>query len=526
MSNNYKRKLRSYKPNKDTQVEVKKEEEEDEETAKEEVEEESRQLPQTPSPVDDIQPFFPPSPFGRKRQQPAGDRFIPSRERDIVRDFQVHSDPNKRYSTDLSTEPILSESSRRIHAFFRAEILNDPTAADEYISPERNTQRILYYQSNSNATVHHSEPSETESLGVESSLDSPTPHAPRFHTSVISEAGRRILSSTSHLERPINQAPIKTLDAPNLQDDFYLNLIDWGTNDFVAVGLNHAVYLWDAGTSRVTKLHEFVDTVTSVNWSQAGSLLAIGTSSGHSFLYDTATTRCIRAWHNHVSRIGTIAWRSNILSTGGRDRKIYHHDVRSPNAFFRKLSGHRHEVCGLKWNPEGTMLASGGNDNKLLVWDSHQDKVSHCFSEHQAAVKAISWSPHKRGILASGGGTADMTIKLWNTISGQMNASYHVGSQVCNLLWSKKTDEIVSTHGYSQDGAASSNSVILWKADKMKKLASLSGHNSRVLYMALSHDGSTVVTGAGDETIKFWDLFSLVKTTKPIETDERKGCLR
>ncbi|KAI8370235.1 WD40-repeat-containing domain protein [Blakeslea trispora] len=363
-------------------------------------------------------------------------------------------------------------------------------------------------------------------LPLHNLLNSPsTPNASRFQTSTISEAGRRILSISNQSERPINTNAIKTLDAPDLKDDFYLNLIDWGANDRLAVGLGHSVYLWNASTSQVTKLRTFADKVTSVNWSKVGSLLAIGTGTGRCYLFDTEAVHCMRTWHNHASRIGTIAWRSNIISTGGRDGKIYHHDVRSPNAYFRKLSGHQHEVCGLKWNPEGTMLASGGNDNKLLIWNSHQNVQSHRFSQHQAAIKAISWSPHKRGLLASGGGTADMTIKLWNAASGQLNSSHYVGSQVCNLLWSEKTDEIVSTHGYSKDGAASSNSVIVWKADKMQKLASLSGHTSRVLYLSLSSDGNTVATGAGDETIKFWDLFSLVKKTKPFEL-ERKGCLR
>lgn len=37
------------------------------------------------------------------------------------------------------------------------------------------------------------------------------------------------------------------------------------------------------------------------------------------------------------------------------------------------------------------------------------------FSEHQAAVKAIGWSPHNHNLLASGGGTADRCIRFWNT---------------------------------------------------------------------------------------------------------------
>ena len=62
---------------------------------------------------------------------------------------------------------------------------------------------------------------------------------------------------------------------------------------------------------------------------------------------------------------------------------------------------------------------------------------------------------------------------------------------MCNLLWSKNANEIVSTHGYSQ------NQIIAWKYPSMTKLATLTGHTMRVLYLACSPDGQTIVTGAG-----------------------------
>ena len=63
---------------------------------------------------------------------------------------------------------------------------------------------------------------------------------------------------------------------------------------------------------------------------------------------------------------------------------------------------------------------------------------------------------------------------------------------MCNLSWSKNVNEIVSTHGYSQ------NQIIVWKHPTMTKLATLTGHTLRVLYLAVSPDGQTIVTGAGE----------------------------
>ena len=48
----------------------------------------------------------------------------------------------------------------------------------------------------------------------------------------------------------------------------------------------------------------------------------------------------------------------------------------------------------------------------------------------------------------------------------------------------------------------------------MQPLATLTGHTSRVLYLAVSPDGQTVVTGAGDETLRFWNVFAKARTAR------------
>ena len=87
--------------------------------------------------------------------------------------------------------------------------------------------------------------------------------------------------SNVHRVRKVNKVPCKVLDAPALQDDFYLNLIDWSSSNQLAVGLGHCIYLWNADTSKVTKLCELQnDLVTSVGWSPNSQLLAVGCNRG------------------------------------------------------------------------------------------------------------------------------------------------------------------------------------------------------------------------------------------------------
>jgi cell division cycle 20-like protein 1 (cofactor of APC complex) len=70
----------------------------------------------------------------------------------------------------------------------------------------------------------------------------------------------------------------------------------------------------------------------------------------------------------HTTRVGTLAWNDHCIYSGSRDRFILNNDTRSSKQE-RKLAGHRQEVFGLKWSPDRQLLASGGNDNRLLVWN-------------------------------------------------------------------------------------------------------------------------------------------------------------
>lgn len=82
-----------------------------------------------------------------------------------------------------------------------------------------------------------------------------------------------MLLSPQKTPRAVAKVPYKVLDAPDLADDFYLNLVDWGSQNTLGVGLGSCVYMWNSNSGRVTKLCELQDdTVTSVNWIQRVSL--------------------------------------------------------------------------------------------------------------------------------------------------------------------------------------------------------------------------------------------------------------
>jgi cell division cycle 20-like protein 1 (cofactor of APC complex) len=90
----------------------------------------------------------------------------------------------------------------------------------------------------------------------------------------------------------------------------------------------------------------------------------------------------------------------------------------------------------------------------------------------------------------------------WTMIETDANDDF---IQVCNLIWSLNSHELVSTHGFSSTTAQ--NQICIWKYPSLGMVASLTGHTHRVLYLAMSPEGETIVTGAGDETLRFWNAF-------------------
>ncbi|KAG4940496.1 hypothetical protein JHK82_044184 [Glycine max] len=80
----------------------------------------------------------------------------------------------------------------------------------------------------------------------------------------------------------------------------------------------------------------------------------------------------------------------------GMNGRVVNNDVRVRHYIGESYRGHQQEVCGLRWSPSGQLLASGGNDNVIHIWDGAMVSSNsltrwlHRFEEHRAAVKALA----------------------------------------------------------------------------------------------------------------------------------------
>nr|GEV47119.1 protein fizzy-related 2-like [Tanacetum cinerariifolium] len=149
------------------------------------------------------------------------------------------------------------------------------------------------------------------------------------------------------------------LDAPALQDDFYLNLVDWSLNNVLAVGLRNYVYIWNACSSND-------HSVCWLGGYNGGLVLFLGLA---------------------MEKFRTLVIEVEV--------KVFCNEILAHKKLLL--------VCGLKWSYDNRELAFGGNDNRLFVWIQHSTQHVLKYYEHMAAVKAIAWFPHVHRLLASGG---------------------------------------------------------------------------------------------------------------------------
>lgn len=187
---------------------------------------------------------------------------------------------------------------------------------------------------------------------------------------------------------------------------------------------------------------------TTLSWAEHGRLLAIGTRQGNLYIWDVTVKKMVLEMSGHISSLTTCHWNDQLLASGCSYGNIYIEDIRmnpmSSNGIICECNGHVNQICGLQWSADRKYLASGGNDQQVMIWElqastlsikptsssSYFRKPLHVFTEHTAAVRALAWSPHHTNVLATGGGMKDGHIRLWNIHLGKQTHSIDTNSQV------------------------------------------------------------------------------------------------
>ncbi|MEE9185117.1 MAG: protein kinase [Acidimicrobiia bacterium] len=270
------------------------------------------------------------------------------------------------------------------------------------------------------------------------------------------------------------------------------------------IGLDNAVRVWDVASGEQVTAFQSLDGVASVDWHPNSKILGI--SGGQVVLIDVTTEERI-AQIDDVNQLGSCGLAFNpqgdTLAVGRFDGSVplwsFSEGSLSdePSVVF---SGHSDVVCGLDFSSDGALLATAGDDSRVLVRNVETGTVSVAVPGHRAGVFGVMFSPDGRSVLSVG---EDLVIKL-SDISPS-------GSR--DLLTLETEERLLNSLQLSPDGtrlaAGGPQSPHLWdvsdpdRAVELELPAQLSRDDLHGGEM--SEDWSRAIGFLSDGSIALWD---------------------
>ena len=153
---------------------------------------------------------------------------------------------------------------------------------------------------------------------------------------------------------------------------------------------------------------------------------------------------------------------------------------------------------------DGSLAVTGGNNDKITLWDVNTQKVLHTFSENRDLISQVSLSPDKDKIISY-----DRHFNtLWDCSSEDKNSPPHhiMYNFSCSsdIHYIKNTNRILFEYKN-----VSIPSVILFDIENDKEIRSFQGE-----FLALSNDNITLVTKSGQDVI-VWDISEYMQNADP-----------
>jgi WD40 repeat protein len=150
-------------------------------------------------------------------------------------------------------------------------------------------------------------------------------------------------------------------------------------------------------------------------------------------------------------------------------------------------------------SPDGHLLAAGGEQGKLILFDANSGKLLKNMAGHWATVVAIIFDPNGQWLISAG---EDGQIIFWSIPTGEQLKKWGAPAAIKTLALSPNAQLLAS--------GGRDNNIILWEVKTGNPIHTLKNHTAPIAEygLAFSPDGKILASGSEDKTIRLWDVAS------------------
>ena len=181
------------------------------------------------------------------------------------------------------------------------------------------------------------------------------------------------------------------------------------------------------------------------------------------------------------------------LVTVGTDQSAKVWDVISNTMTL--LAGHTGIIHRADFNFDGRVVATGGADGKVLLWNTESGQIQLEIEAHEYSIDNLAYHPNKQQVATTS--ASENCVKLWDTGSGIESAKIVVGHIINDLDYNKDGSKIVT--------ADQSGTIKIWTTNPGKELLSIESTGRIFNNVIFSPDSSLIVASGENHKISIWD---------------------